>query len=287
MSLAFDVASPDLTTGRRNQTIVPQQALFMMNSPLVIEQARNLTLRPDFKAAPGADEKIRLLYKLIYQRAPSDIELRLALDYTQGEGRVTAANTGALAWEYGYGEYDPAARQMKAFVQMGQFNGNAWVPGTRGNRAGPVSLSAKGGRPGNGPAFAAVRRWTARRDGHIAIDGSLALAAKDPSDSARAVIVSSGTGLLGTFSPAPGSPVATRLPRVLVRRGDTIDFVVTGKGPFAWAPSVRLLEGAMPGELAAWTADKDFSGTVAPKHLEPWEKLAQVLLETNELTFIN
>ncbi|MFM1768428.1 MAG: hypothetical protein RJA22_957 [Verrucomicrobiota bacterium] len=287
MSLAFDMASPDLTTGRRNQTIVPQQALFMMNSPLVIEQARNLTLRPDFKAASGAPDKVRLLYKLIYQRAPSDIELNLALDYIQGEGRLTAANTGALAWEYGYGEYDPANRQLKSFVQMSQFNGSAWNPGTRGNRAGPVSLNARGGRPGNGPAFAAIRRWTARRDGYIAIDGTLGLAAKDPSDSARGLIVSSGTGLLGTFMPLASAPVATRLPRVLVRRGDTIDFVVAGKGPFSWAPSIRLLEGGKAGDIANWNAEKDFSGTVSPKHLEPWEKFAQVLLETNELTFIN
>ena len=287
MSLAFDFASPDLTTGKRNQTIVPQQALFMMNSPLVVEQAKNLTLRPDFKSAPGAQEKVKLLYKLIYQRTPSDVEMKLALDYIRGEGTVTAANTGALAWEYGYGEFDSATRQMKSFVQMGQFNGNAWVPGNRGNRAGPVAINAKGGRPGNGPAFAAVRRWTARRDGYISIEGMLGQSSKDASDSARGIIVSSGTGLLGTFAAAQGSPVATKLPRVLVKRGDTINFVVMGKGPFNWAPTVKLLEGGKAGELAEWSAEKDFSGTVSPKHLEPWEKFAQVLLETNELTFIN
>jgi hypothetical protein len=273
MSLAFDFANPDLTTGRRNQTIVPQQALFMMNSPLVVEQAKNLTVRPDFKAA-------------IYQRAPSDIELRLALEYVQGEGTVTAANTGALAWEYGYGEFDATARQMKTFVQMGQFNGSAWVPGNRGNKAGPVALTAKGGRPGNGPAFGAVRRWTARRDGFIAIDGMLGVASKDLSDNARGLIVSSGLGLLGTFTAPSGAPVATKLPRVAVKRGDTIDFVVIGRGNFAWSPVVKL-EGAKAGELAEWSGEKDFSGTVSPKHLEPWEKFAQVLLETNELTFIN
>ena len=60
----FDFATPDMPTGRRYNTIVPQQALFMMNSPLVVEQAKNLTLRPDFKAARGAQEKIKLLYKL-------------------------------------------------------------------------------------------------------------------------------------------------------------------------------------------------------------------------------
>ena len=286
MSLAFDFANPDLTTGKRNQTIVPQQALFMMNSPLVVEQAKNLAVRPDFKMAGGAREKIKLLYKLIYQRAPSDIEMKLALEYVQGEGTVTAANSGALAWEYGCGEYDPTARRMKSFVQMSRFTDKGWGPDPRGNRAGPVSLSAKGGRPGNGPAFGAVRRWTARRDGFISIDGMLGVQSKDLSDNARGLIVSSGTGLLGTFTAPHGSPVATRLPRVAVKRGDTIDFVVTGKGFFNWSPVVKL-EGGKAGELAEWSGEKDFSGTVSPKHLEPWEKFAQVLLETNELTFIN
>jgi hypothetical protein len=148
------------------------------------------------------------------------------------------------------------------------------------------SLNAKGGRPGNGPAFGAVRRWTARKDGFISIDGSLGQQSKDASDTARGFIVSSGIGLLGTFVSQSNAQVPTRLPRVLVKRGDTIDFVVVGKGPFTWAPAIRM-EGGKAGELAEWNAEKDFSGTISPKHLEPWEKFAQVLLETNELAFIN
>ena len=58
----FDFANPDITTGKRYETIVPQQALFMMNSPLVVEQARNLVNRPDFKACSGAEARIQLLY---------------------------------------------------------------------------------------------------------------------------------------------------------------------------------------------------------------------------------
>ena len=42
-----------------------------------------------------------------------------------------------------------------------------------------------------------------------------------------------------------------------------------------------------PGEVVEWNAEKDFSGMVAEKHMEAWEKFAQVLLETNEMTFVN
>jgi hypothetical protein len=288
MLQSFDFANPDLTTGKRSETIVPQQALFMMNSPLVVEQARNLTLRPDFKGKTSAEEKIKLLYQLIYQRRPTDVELKLALDYVRGESTVTAANAGQLAWEYGYGEFNPAEKRVEDFVQLATFNGRAWVMGNRQNagRVGNVILTATGGQPGSGIQHGAVRRWTARRDGFISVDGTFGQQSKSAGDAVRGWIVSSGTGLLGAYS-AQQNQTPTKLPRVLVKRGDTIDFVVAGHGAFSWSPVVRFIEGAKTGEPGEWNAEKDFSGTVAPKHLEPWEKLAQVLLETNEMTFVN
>lgn len=77
----FDFADPDITTGKRYETIVPQQALFMMNSPLVVEQARNLVNRQDFKNTVGAKERIKLLYDIIYQREPTDVEIQLGLHF--------------------------------------------------------------------------------------------------------------------------------------------------------------------------------------------------------------
>ncbi|HWF19910.1 MAG TPA: PSD1 and planctomycete cytochrome C domain-containing protein [Verrucomicrobiae bacterium] len=77
----FDFANPDIETGKRYETIVPQQALFMMNSPLVVEQARNLVNRPDFKSTTGAKERIKLLYDVIYQREPTDVEIQLGLNF--------------------------------------------------------------------------------------------------------------------------------------------------------------------------------------------------------------
>jgi len=287
MMLSFDFANPDLTTGRRNETIVPQQALFMMNSPLVIEQARNLTLRPDFKRTASTTDRIRLLYSLIYQRPPTEIEQQLAIDFIQGENSGATVTPGSEAWEFGYGEYDPAARRMKAFVQLPTFRGNAWTISNRqAAKAGQVMLTPRGGRPGNGPNFSAVRRWTARKDGFISIEGTVGQQSKDPTDMVSAWIVSSGTGQLMGPVRVQGNKAPTSLPRVLVRRGDTIDFVVTGKGAFSWSPIIRAQQ-PKPGEPSEWNAEKDFSQKVAGKHMESWEKLAQVLLETNELTFVN
>jgi hypothetical protein len=98
MMNVFDVASPDLPTGRRHQTAVPQQALFLMNSPLVIEQAANVVARPDFQAQADDGARIRFLYELFYQRPPTGAELELGRSFVTLErpaGPATSPATGA------------------------------------------------------------------------------------------------------------------------------------------------------------------------------------------------
>jgi mono/diheme cytochrome c family protein len=77
----FDFANPDITTGKRYETIVPQQSLFLMNSPLVIEQARNLVARPDFTTLTNDEDRVKLLYELCYQREPNPVEIQLGVDF--------------------------------------------------------------------------------------------------------------------------------------------------------------------------------------------------------------
>jgi hypothetical protein len=80
----FDVANAQLPTGRRHQTVVPQQALFRMNSLLVIEQARNIIERKEFREAVGDESKIKALYEIIYQRWPKPEELKAAMEFIRG-----------------------------------------------------------------------------------------------------------------------------------------------------------------------------------------------------------
>ena len=82
----FDFASPEMPNGRRHETTVPQQALYLMNSPLVVEQARNLVERPDVKDCRTDEQKVRRLYDIIYQRLPRADELKMALDFIEDAG---------------------------------------------------------------------------------------------------------------------------------------------------------------------------------------------------------
>ena len=45
----FDFANPDSSNARRFATTVPQQALYLMNGPFVIERAKRLASRDDVK----------------------------------------------------------------------------------------------------------------------------------------------------------------------------------------------------------------------------------------------
>ena len=77
----FDFANPDLPTGRRHETTVPQQALFLMNSPLVVEQAKKLVTLADFNKCQDDESKIAFLYERVYQRTPQPEEVKLGLDF--------------------------------------------------------------------------------------------------------------------------------------------------------------------------------------------------------------
>ncbi|HEV2207626.1 MAG TPA: PSD1 and planctomycete cytochrome C domain-containing protein [Verrucomicrobiae bacterium] len=77
----FDFANPDMPNGRRHETTVPQQALFLMNSPLVIEQAKHLVALPDFSSCTDETARVQFLYERIYQRPAQAEEVQLGLDF--------------------------------------------------------------------------------------------------------------------------------------------------------------------------------------------------------------
>lgn len=74
MFRVFDIASPDQSSPRRPRTTVPQQALFFMNSPFVVEQAQALAARPEVTAAPNDEARLTALYRLVLARAPDSEE---------------------------------------------------------------------------------------------------------------------------------------------------------------------------------------------------------------------
>lgn len=79
----FDFANPSICSGKRYETTVPQQALFLMNSPLVAEHAREITEQAGFSAQSTDEDRIRFLYRLLFQRAPTREELALGKGFIE------------------------------------------------------------------------------------------------------------------------------------------------------------------------------------------------------------
>jgi hypothetical protein len=76
----FDFADMNLVTGQRNSTTVPTQALFLMNSPFMQEQARALASRLIEKSS-SASERVQYLFLLAYGRPANNQELLNSMDY--------------------------------------------------------------------------------------------------------------------------------------------------------------------------------------------------------------
>jgi hypothetical protein len=93
----FDAANPAMHVDRRGSSTVAPQALFLMNSPLVVSAARRLTARPEVAGANGSEGRVRALYRLVYGREATAEEVRLGRDFIDALGPTDSAHLGA--WE--------------------------------------------------------------------------------------------------------------------------------------------------------------------------------------------
>src|SRR5262245_46284536 len=70
----FEFASPDESTSRHPQATVPQQALFLLNSPFVNFLTDRLLAREDMVACKSWETRVERIYERILQRRPSSDE---------------------------------------------------------------------------------------------------------------------------------------------------------------------------------------------------------------------
>jgi hypothetical protein len=288
---SFDFASPDTTSPQRFTTTVPQQALFLMNSPFAVEQAEHLVQRPEVADEQDTSKRVRELYQLAYQRDPSPEEISLGVQFINSEEAATPKHE--IAWQYGYGSFDEATQRTVGFKPLPHFTGQAWQggPARPDPKLGWVVLTALGGHAGNDQQHAAIRRWVSPIDGVIVVSGTVSHESTN-GDGIRARVVSSRSGELASWNVHHMS-AATNLEGIEVKKGDTIDFLVDCRGSveydsFEWAPTIKVAAPAVAGNAgpAEWNAAAQFAGP-QPKRLGPWEKYAQVLLESNEFVFVD
>jgi hypothetical protein len=95
----FDFPDPNMVLGRRNVSTVPTQALYMMNSPFIMAQARHAATLSLKDANLKDAERIDLAYRKTLGRLPTARERELALSYVSPAMSVEAR---LMAWERFY-----------------------------------------------------------------------------------------------------------------------------------------------------------------------------------------
>jgi hypothetical protein len=292
----FDFATPDAHSPRRYRTTVPQQALYLMNAPFSVEQARAL-ITDISDTDCESEERVQRLYHRVLQREPQPDEFDLANRFIERyEAAPDQAAPPAPIWQNGYGEVDEDMGAVTSFTLFEHFSDKKWHAGEKvpDETFRYVSLHDRGGHTGSDNEHAAIRRWVAPRDAVIRIDGELEHGS-DKGDGVTGYIVSSRDGIVWQGD-AHDSETESEVEYLNVNKGDVIDFVTAcksndGYDSFRWTPTIKVLESldGNPAGRLEWSARRDFEGPqpVPPTPLDAWEAYAQALLLSNEFLFVD
>ena len=93
----FDFPDANITSERRTETTVPQQQLFVLNSPFVIETAKALAARVQ-KEATSDPERVQRAFALSYGRPASAEEAEISWRSCNGKDAEPMANR-LTRWE--------------------------------------------------------------------------------------------------------------------------------------------------------------------------------------------
>lgn len=86
----FDFPVPRSSVARRTPTITPQQSLFLLNNPFIIDQSKAIAARLE---TVDQAQRVALAYQLLFSREPGPAELELGNRYLEGQD----AETGPLS----------------------------------------------------------------------------------------------------------------------------------------------------------------------------------------------
>jgi hypothetical protein len=298
----FDVASPDTHTPSRHYTTVPQQSLFLMNSPIVQAIAARIANRVTVSVSEGVDEPSELakdneswakaLFVRVLERSATEDELRLATEFLSAPlDPAGPTPEPKRLWQYGRAKVTESG-SVDRFEALATFTDNRWQASP--TYPDPVlhyaQLNANGGHPGDGLGVAVVRRWTAPIDGEVTLAGSVGHKSEH-GDGIRATIAI-GERVLWQEVVKTDERVMKTV-NVTMKRGETLDLIVDDNGStshdtYQLRSSIRL-ECADGRVIEGNTAD-DFSGPIKEPQAAPQTRrgqLAQWLLLSNEFAFVD
>ena len=95
----FDVSSNGQHVAQRSQTMVAQQALFLMNNPIVVDVAKDLA-KQVMRIEASFAEQVDQLHLILYGRNATDGEIEtLAVAFEALRGEVSESEAQRFAWQ--------------------------------------------------------------------------------------------------------------------------------------------------------------------------------------------
>ena len=287
----FDLPNPDNHAPRRFETTVPQQALFQLNNPFVMNRAVDVAEQTkDVSATDGPGARIRQMFLHVLQREPSTTELTELTAFVKEIEAKQDIGGGLPGWSYGYGTFDEASKSLTAFTIFpfageGKWQGGKDLPDAK---LGWATLNKSGGHAGHGLSFCAVRRWTSEVDCRVAVNGVIGHE-QEMGDGVRLRVVNSRLGILqDVVAENVTSPVAVA--PFDIRAGESIDFVVdcrVDESHDSFRSKFMITQSADGKVLRGWNSEDDFRDQPGASRLDAWAQLAQALLLTNEFVFVD
>jgi hypothetical protein len=99
--MQFDMANPDQPNTKRTSTIVPQQALFLMNSPFAAQIVQRVVNRPEVVQAVSVEKNTKAgivaIFRILLQRTPTVREQEMALNFLVAENKFQSSVKAATA----------------------------------------------------------------------------------------------------------------------------------------------------------------------------------------------
>jgi mono/diheme cytochrome c family protein len=91
----FDFPDPNLTSDRRNETTLPQQMLFLMNSPFMVERAKQLAAR--LEELTSAEQRVQRAIEIVYARPATEMEITLGAKFLSAMDAENTAKSNKLS----------------------------------------------------------------------------------------------------------------------------------------------------------------------------------------------
>ncbi len=290
--VSFDVPHPDHHAPKRVETTVPQQALFLLNSPLLIRRAESLAYDPEFQKRTDDTSRIEWIYRKIHQRDPTATETADALEWLSKTEPADYAPRLGGSWEVRY------ARDVNGVLSEDTtfplFQDNSWRigPDLATNSIRWIHATPDGGHTADG--YSLILRWRAGGSGEVKMEGDIKRTQKGGSALEWKI---SHDGMAQTTQPL-GSNQTSRIDSewIKVSAGSAVDFILrapenVNNASVGWNLRIfgRETPDAPPANLGTFKDHFPTPNDPAPeaKSGSPWADLIQMLWASNEFNFID